>query len=563
MNKEMFGVFGDEDEFARFRSPDEFDRVVGGDEVTVGIRDPGLTVPGRSATHTADGDACVVWGEVFPPDDRDVDAACWLLDRYSDVGADAFADLNGSYLAVVDVDGEAVVATDPIRSWECFYTDGPGTRVFGTDAAAVGRTIRSPRVHEESVLEFLHIGVVLGEKTCFERLRRLPMDSALRTDEVERLSRFVYEPREFDYVGELARRLERAIERRAQYPGEKGLLLSAGYDSRLLLSQIPGLDDSYTVGSSDAQEVSGAQRLSDQYGTTHSAFTPDDRYLHADERKVRYSQGIKESLHIHHAGYDDQIDANTMCHGLLCDTIFRGHFTEQASVEVCGKRVPFGKLDPDPEPVDVLLDKFGYRTEASRDLSRYTSTDLDPETFVRNAVRSEFESHRDRFDAVQNGLDCCGIGNQPSMPFHTHLSDNYFEAFLATDAELLDWHLQTPPEHRTTETFLRACEKLDPDILRIRPPDRPHDSFLLNEVEGFIRRTVPFVRAFESAWPDRAAIFDQYDLDRRLFPDAEYVHDLPVRHKLRINDISGWMAQCSESARDIDELLQDPVPKPA
>jgi len=561
MNKELFGVFGDYEAFTAFRSPDEFDEVVRGGTVTVGIRDPGLGATGRSATRETDDGACAVWGEAFPPAHRGRTAR-WLLEQYRADGDDAFAGLNGSYLAVAAADGEAVVATDPIRSWECFYTDASGTRVFGTDAAAVARTIPSPQVRETALLEFLHVGVVLGEKTCFERLHRLPLDSTLRADGVAPLSRFVYDPREFDYVDELARRLERAVDRRAAYPKARGLLLSAGYDSRLLLSQIPDLAVGYTVGDDDVQEVRHARKISRQYDATHRAFAPDERYLLADDRKVRYSQGIKESLHIHHAGYDDGIDAATMYHGLLCDTMFRGHFTERDGIEVLGKRVPFDRLDPNPEPVEVLLDKFGYCSDASRELSRYTPGDRDPERFVREAVRSEFETHRDRFDRVQNGLDCCGIGNQPSMPFHTHLADNYVEAFLAADAELLEWHLHTPPEHRTTETFLRACERLDPDLLRTRPPDRPHDSTLLNEVEGFVRRKTPGLQSFEPPWPDRREIFDRHDLDRRLLPAADHVHGLPARHKLRINDVFGWMSQCADDAVDPSDVLRRPAPTP-
>ncbi|MCU4974143.1 hypothetical protein OB955_15545 [Halobacteria archaeon AArc-m2/3/4] len=581
MNKELFGVFGAYETFDQLRPNATFDEVVDGEVATVGIRDPGLGATGWSASYEGTDGACLVWGEnyVSPAVDgrRDegehgigdgngdeTNTARWLLERYATEGLEALSGLNGSYLVFLEYDGEAFVATDPVRSRECFYTDEPGVRAFGTDAAAVAGTIETPEIRFNAVLEFLHMGVVLGEKTTFEGLSRLPIDSYLTPTTVEPLERFVYDPierdRESEYARELADRLERAIERRAQLPGRKGLLLSSGYDSRTLLSGIPDIERCYTVGDPSAQEVRGAKRLARQYDAAHTAFPPDERYLLADADKVRYSQGIKESLHIHHAGYADEMatDVDTVYHGLLCDTFFRGHFNAEDTVEVLGKQVPVNRLDPDPNPVDTLLNKFGYAPATSRELMNHVSPELeDPDNFVRAVVREEFDRVSDRADSVQNALNCCGIDNQPSIPFHGQLSDTHFASFLAVDTELIDWHLTTPPEYRTTKTFLEACRHLDESMLRYQPPDRPRETQLLNDIEGFVRRKAPFLEPFEPPWPNRERVFEVYDIDRRLLPDHEHLYDLPARHKLRLHDVVGWMQQCSEpSAEEIERLFE-------
>lgn len=577
MNKELFGVFGGIETFDRFRSRDEFDAVLDGPDVTIGIRDPGLDVAGWSDTYAGDGDddaddndgngdgagICVIWGEVYVPGDERPPAR-WLLEQYETDGLDALRSLNGSYLAVLDPDGDdPFVATDPVRSRECFYTDEPGARVFGTDAATVAPTISDSTLDRDGILEFLHLGLTLGEKTWVSELQRLPLDSRLTSTGVDTLDRFVYQPADpetVDYVDELASRLDRAIRRRSTNPGTKGILLSAGYDSRILLSQIEDIDHCYTVGAPNAQEVRGAERVANQYGATHTAFPPDERYLFADEPKVQYSQGIKESLHIHHAGYTDELEGEvqTMYHGLLCDTFFRGHFTAQDSVDVLGKRVPFDRLDPDPDPVDVFLEKYGYSRDASFDLVDRTSFDTDPEEFVRETIAAEFASNRSRADRIQNALTCCGIANQPSVPFHNHLADQFLTPFLAADRELLDWHLRTPPAYRTTETFLQACKQLDTDILRHRPPDRPHDATLLNEVEGFVRRKTPLLSSFEPPWPNRRELFERHELDQRLLPEQEHVHPLPPRHKLRLTDLQTWLDSWDETRTRSVPWLQPP-----
>ncbi len=549
MNRELFGVFGSIETFDRFRSSDEFDEVLAGSTITVGIRDSDLGTHGWSARYAGDDGYCVIWGEVYVPGDAS-NAAQWLLERYEADGREALSELNGSYVAVLDsaAADEAIVATDVVRSRECFYTDDPGVRLFGTDPAEVSRPITDPRLDRNGILEFLHLGVTLGEKTGVGELSRLPIDSALTVDSVDSLERFVYQPQEFDYATELAERLERALRRRSSLPGTKGVLLSAGYDSRIILSQVADIDHSYTVGSPDAQEVQGAKRLAEQYDASHTAFPPDERYLRADESKIRYSQGIKESLHIHHAGYTDEMEVDTMYHGLLCDTFFRGHFTAQDSVDVFGKRVPISRLDPDPDPIESLLEKFGYSRGASLELAERTSFDVDPESFVREAIDAEFDARGNRARTVQNTLTCVGIANQPSIPFHNHLSDQFVTSFLATDRELVDWHLRTPPEHRTTETFLQACKQLDGDILRHRPPDRPYDTMLFNEIERFVRRKTPLLSSFQPPWPDRRTLFERHDFDRQLLADAEHVHDLPARHKLRLIDLRGWL-ECWTGSR--------------
>ncbi|WP_255171642.1 asparagine synthase-related protein [Natrononativus amylolyticus] len=555
MNKELFGVFGDRDDFYRHRSRRQFDEVLEGPTLTVGIRDPGLGIPSRSSVADRDDGCCVVWGEAFPPNSAGANTAAWLLDTFKEYGTDALSVLNGSYVAVVDTDDETIVATDPIRSWECFYTDDCGVRTFGTDAAAVARTTDRHDVHRDSLREFMHIGTVFGEKTLLEQLHRVPFDGFLTASEVGTLERFVYNPQEFDYVDELAARLRRAIARRSRNPGREGLLLSAGYDSRLLLSQVPSIEHCYTIGSAGDPETVGAEKLAAQYGAEHTVFEPDERYLMAGPEKTMYSQGIKESLHIHHAGYTGGIDVDTMYHGLLCDTLIRGHFVERKHVDMFGKRLPLPQLEPDPDPVQVLVDRFGYVLEKSETVARCTNVDGDPHSFVLDAIGSELVTYYDRAENVHNRLDCCGIANQPTLPFRVHLADNYLESMLITDVELLDWHLTTPPEHRNTRTFLKAIEQLDPDILRHSPPDRPHKSQVLNAIRGYVCKKTPFVRSPQGAWPDRIEVFNQYNLDQRLFPDRAYLHELPPRHKLRANDALGWLDHCVSTDLRTEELL--------
>jgi asparagine synthase (glutamine-hydrolysing) len=265
---------------------------------------------------------------------------------------------------------------------------------------------------------------------------------------------------------------------------------------------------------------------------------------------VLYSQGIKETLHIHHAGYDDHFDVDVMYHGLLFDTLFKGYFLEWDGLSVLGGKIESNTLVDDPDPIESLLSTLGYHPAASEHIADGTAdvfADLDldvdsPRAFLEDRLRAELERCWDRADSTHNAMDLLAIRNQPVLPFHTHLADNYLESFVAIDSELLAWHRHAPPDVRHGQTFRRAINAVDPEILRHRPPNQPHTSRYLNEIERFLRRKLPVVEAFEPAWPDRRDLYDDYDLDERLFPEHPEVHGLPARQKLRVNDVRWWLS---------------------
>ncbi|WP_336359239.1 asparagine synthase-related protein [Haladaptatus sp. ZSTT2] len=549
MNTELFGVFGTQSDFERFRSVKEFDEVVSETEATVGIRSHSLDIRGCSSSYSDSDGTCIIFGEAYPAGESSPNTAHWLLDQFSTAGMDALSQLNGSYLAYIEHAGESVVVTDPIRSWECYYADVGGARVFSTDIAMLKHLVANPTPNRTAVLEFLHLGTVLGTKTLFEEIRRVPIDSYLTATTTESLSRFVYDPQEFDYVTELADRLQRAVHLRSHFPGKKGILLSGGKDSRVFLSQLPDISQTYTIGRNESREVRVAKKIAHQYNAEHTVLEPSDRYLSTSDEKLRYSQSIKEALHIHHAGYDDLLDVDVMYHGLLFDTLFKGYFLEWDGMEVLGSKLPSTTLVRDPDPVDSLLATLGYFPTPSEHMASlveqvFPTLDLDhvsPRKFLETQLSEELSRCWERTDSVHNAMDLLVISNQPVMPFRTQLADNYFEPFVAIDTTLLDWHLKTPPEYRNSETFRKALERIDPNILHHRPPSQPHDSNKLNQLERFIRRKLPFVEEFEPAWPDRNQIYADYGLAEKLFPNQPAVHALPVRLQLRIHNTHWWL----------------------
>ncbi len=554
---ELFGLYGPCERFERVRSPEEFDRFLHGERVAVGVSDPAIGIPGRTAVHRSDGGFCVVWGEAFSPGDAGESVAAWLFDRYGVAGTDAFSEVNGSYVAVIEAEGEAVVVTDPIRSWECFVTESPRGRVFGTDATAVARARRAPTVDRRGLREFVHFGVVLGDRTLIRGVERLPFDSALFERETETLSRFVYEPKVLDHTGELARRLERAIGRRSGYPRPGGMLMSAGYDSRLLLATLSDLDVCYTLGAPDDPEVAIARRLCEQYGKRHRTLTVTRAYLEATPEVVRRTNGIRESIHIHHRGSAAEITAPTVYHGLFLDSLVRDHYLPRERIPVFHKRFPLDRLDARPDVAERFASKLDFYGGGERLLVRADGPET-PEGFLEKSIDAEFGRCADRSESVHNAMALMGVRLKPALPFRIDLAADHVESLVAADAELVDWHLTASPEFRNDEIYQAALELVDPEIFEHRPPDRPHRSYQLNQLEKFFRRIIPGIEPFATPWPDRDRIYRENDLDRRLLPDRPDLHDLPPRTKLRINDARIWLDSVLDDGTSVDDLIRSP-----
>jgi hypothetical protein len=543
MNHQLFGVFGDRDDFSRFCTGNGFDTVVESDSATIGIRDVGYGIPGRTAVYEGDDGISIIWGEVVQETPQQ--PAERLLERYIESGLDAFCELNGSYLAFVEHADDALLVTDPIRSWEAFYTDAPGVRVFGTDAARVTRTIPELGLNGNTVAEVTHFGTSFSDSTVVSELNRIPFDGYLTADSAGELRRFVYRPQEFDYVGELAARLQRAIERRVSLPGRKALLVHAhtGWDARVVLSQHPTVDAMYTLGASDT-----AADLAAQYGVDHAALPISERSLDVRPETIQYTQGIRESLPIQYLGDLNTIDADTIYHGALFDILFRGRFLPRRDTELFGWVTP-SRLDPDPDAVEHITSKLGYYgAETVLTSSQFIESDV--ARLPTELIEPSFESCWERADSVHNAVDLFSIKQTPHLAFRTHLADHFLESFIAADRELIEWHLTTPPEHRTDKTFHEALSMLDSKTFCHSPR---------TQIETVIRQIVPGLAPSKKSFPDLDALYAGNNLDEKLFPGYEEMHALPPRLKLRMNDLITWVEYATGEPRYTpDQLLVPP-----
>lgn len=559
MNDELFGVFGDREQLEKHRSVSEFDRIVSGNSVTIGLRGRENRHRDRCSVYEDSDGCCVVWGELFPPGSVNVSAAQWVFERFAASRFDAFAELNGAYLVLVEHDDTAVIAPDLLRSVECYYTDEGDVRAFGTDPVGLSKLLDAPSIDRRALNQFIHFGVSFEDRTLLEELARVPFDNFLDATTNGALGRFVYRPQDgvnVDHAAELAERLERVLARRVRDETPAGALASAGFDSRLLLAMIPDIDVSYTLGTRSTPEVRVARQITDQYGIDHEVLPVTDQYLNTAPEIVRYTGGIRESLHIHHRGNLDSLAVPKMYHGLLLDTVLRDIYVPSRTIDAFGHSLPIGGLESDPDPVDHYRTRLGFFDGGRGPLAAGSERRVSVDTLFRETITSAIEGCETYCNSKLNAMAMLGIQLTPALPFRTQIADNHVESLIAADKELVEWHLTTPPEYRNGETFQRALELLDDSILKHRPPDRPYGSYTLNQINGFIRREVPGISPPGTPWPDRDEIYERADMDAELFADSPAVHSLPPRIKLRINDALVWLECATGDAYDPADLLR-------
>lgn len=544
MKKELFGIFDQLDAFQRHRSVDEFDTVVEGDTITVGIRDPSLSIPNRTTVYDGKEGMCLLWGEVYSSSNETDNIAQWTLQKYREDGSDILQKLNGSYLAIIEYDGEATIYTDPIRSRECFYTDKLDNRIFGTDTVSVASALSQPTVSRQSLIEFAYLSVILEERTLVSEISRIPFDGYITATETGSLIRFVYQPQEFNYTDELAKRLRRALKRRAQLPGPKGLLLGAGYDARVVLSQIPEITHCFTVGTTSIPEVQIAQLLSESYNAEHHCIPLNQGYMTLDFDVIQYTNGLNESIHVHQRGVEQIADVQTMYHGWAFDTLLKDFFIQKSRIGLGNKSIRLSSLAEKPEPVSFLLERrLGVMPESLDLLESCPELEVnDAYDYLHSLLESELNKCRHRCQSEHNVANMFGVKYLPSKSFRRHIDNHFIESFVAADSELIDWHLRTPPTHRSTETYLTALNQLDGNLLQHRPPDRPRSIRIWNPIEGFLRRKLPFLTQFSGSWPNINQLYQQAELDECWFDEYPEFHDQSVRFKLRVHDISIWLA---------------------
>jgi asparagine synthase (glutamine-hydrolysing) len=467
------------------------------DDDRTAIRSAVHPTPDRTVPATTPDGAQVwvdgaVWGAVTPDGyrrrrDTDLTVPEFVADRYTAVGTDCFAELNGTFAAVVaDADGLVHLVTDRLGTHPVFHARDPaGAVVFSTQ---IGSLAAWPGVAEsfttEYLTEYLTLGSVGGVRTPLAGVTELPPSSVTTVDpdpdpvgdaavtvETTEYWRPRYRPLGLsydDFADEFTDRFTATLADLADPDTTYGVLLSGGSDSRAILAGLPDELDvrAYHATGWRSREMRVAERVAE---TADRPFEPlwldGDGYSRLIDTAPQAMNFLGRFNEAHVAEFGDRFRQNTdlLLSGLGADTLFRDHAFPVPDVGVG----PLGRVElPWITRTRSAEDFLDWR---SRPLPAYLDSPDSLRTILGRNVTGgpPFDHH---------GVSCRTVAElvffDDFYPF-SNKSDNFFHSLNRTmphvspffDVRLLDLALRVPPRHRRRRNLIdTATERLSPAL---------------------------------------------------------------------------------------------------
>lgn len=171
----------------------------------------------------------------------------FVLHLYEEYGKEFVRSLNGSFvLAIFDYKTQKLlIANDRYGLRPLYYDVHNGYLLFASEMKAILKDDSFERVVDErAVSDFLLFRVILGIKTFFRDIKRLPPASIMSYNSnkisIENYWDFNFQedkehPEEY-YVQQLSKLIQQAVKRQLKGDHKIGVSLSGGHDSRLLLA---------------------------------------------------------------------------------------------------------------------------------------------------------------------------------------------------------------------------------------------------------------------------------------------------------------------------------------
>jgi len=237
-----------------------------------------------------------------------------LLHLYETCGLDFVAELNGSFAFAIwdSTQSKLLIVNDRYSLRPIFYTWAHNRLLFASEVKAIlqDRAVKRT-IDNEAVADFLTFQIILGNKTFFTDIKLLPPGSVL-VYQNGRLSLQQYWDLHFqedgeklsedDYIERLDFLIRQAVERQMRGNHTKGVFLSGGLDSRVLLGAIDRRHfpvHTFTQGLPTCHDVKFAEMVASSVGSRHYyvAFNPDFLSSFA-ERGVWLTDGMMSCEHL-------------------------------------------------------------------------------------------------------------------------------------------------------------------------------------------------------------------------------------------------------------------------
>ena len=404
-------------------------------------------------------------------------------------GLEGVASLNGEFCIAVIRDKKLHIVTDRLGSRPLYYWSNGGKYIIASDLLSVVENIPgTPALAPEYVKEYLAMGKILGCRTPFENIKKVPPATVFSVDLEERSShsqcywRPEFRPSNRSYsaiVSEFVNIFKKALAERLSPHDRNGVLLSAGSDSRLILAAANSLPAEYRINTfhmadwenKEAQTAEKVASTADVH--SHQLLLRDTNYqFNALSRNPPAMNCISLFNQGHATGFHEEINerCDRLLSGQFADTFIKGHFLPKREIRA-------GTIGTFDLPLEHEVDTI---TEYIDSLKIGDNSYLDTQS-VRETVQSEICLHKDgsvhnhgvKYPSMESMVITSNfwpLTNQEDFFFYRSLFEMtpHYSPFI--DNRLIDFSLTVPKKHLLRKNIVNsAVQKLSQDL-----SDIPH-----------------------------------------------------------------------------------------
>ena len=495
--------------------------------------------------------------------------------------------VNGEFL-LITLDKKTMslqVSTDRYASIPFFYNYDDSSffgSVFYKDLWKHLKLKNQLKLNEYAIFEFLWLQRLLGTKTYDSKSSFLLAATTvtyklgtINTDSYWRPSFKKTTAPVQDTARQLAQLLRQSAKRKtSDQPGQIGMFLSGGTDSRTVLAAFEEPPSSFTIGVSDNNEVKIARAVANKVQSLHK-FIPISQDPYSDNLDAMTMLGggmhaFDHAIFYHlKQGMPKQIDVNFHGHGI--DYMFQGMYLLTRNLTLFGRRTSFKKSDAiGSNLASQYLNRIGHRLKNINLLQ-----------YVVERRRKEMmeQLHHSVEEVMQLGQKFCANpddhweymlihGLSRHYPF-TNLSSMGTVAeqrTIAFDNDIYNLYLSLPKSHRIDGKIAKQTLKiLSPQLAAIPTANtnqRPNQSALARDTYRLVKLLQRYIglpnkgdlapTAEERTWPDRGRMFNNQPVLKNAaiqLQKSEAIASLGfVDMDKLVADIPGWVEKPNDGS---------------
>ena len=250
-------------------------------------------------------------------------------------------DIEGLYTIVIldKVEGKCYVITDRYGVYSLFYCEVPSHVVLADTVSEIAAQMSRVKLNHQSVIEYLHLGLRLGNKTHIEDIYEFRPSTICEINRDLQMTQRRYwtllgRPESDRIIEEDFREAFDAhimtamsLEQRISLP------LTGGLDTRAILSAcIPSKEKlhCYTHGVKDSNDVKTAQKICQYFGVEHSFYELNEEWIENIPRKLEDNAEIFNGLipslwfiHVQESYKKEENEGELLITGVLGNELWR------------------------------------------------------------------------------------------------------------------------------------------------------------------------------------------------------------------------------------------------